>query len=76
MGEVREVCSSRSGLAGAGTSGMPLADQLLSDSGSSCTATNDGSSSRSLFFGKKIEFQFKDLTAKWCMDKGFVTVFG
>ena len=25
---------------------------------------------------KKIEFQFKDLTAKWCMDKGFVTVFG
>ena len=39
VGAVREVCNLRSGLAGAGTSGMSLAGQLLSCSGSNCTAT-------------------------------------
>ena len=75
MGAVREVCNLRSGLAGAGTSGMSLADQLLSDSGSNCTATT-AAAAGAYSLEKKIEFQFKDLTAKWCMDKGFVTVFG
>ena len=70
MGGVREICSSRSGLAGAGTSGMSLAGQLLSCSGSNCTAT--GAAAAGAFSLEKK----KSLTAKWCMDKEFVTVFG
>ena len=73
-----KVCSSRSGLAGAGTSGMSLAGQLLSGSGSNCTTTR-AAAAGAFSSGekkKKFEFQFKDLTANWCMDKELVTVFG
>ena len=77
MGAVREVCNLRSGLAGAGTSGMSLAGQLLSGSGSNCTTTRAAAAGAfSSGEKKKFEFQFKDLTANWCMDKELVTVFG